>query len=101
MRSRRLWSLLPLFVLGSLAAFPALAAGPSEVSVSAGAFGLRSDTQAEVAAEVRFAHHKLHWLPRFVPALAPATGVMVSAQGAFFVYSGFRSDIPLGAPWEL
>jgi Lipid A 3-O-deacylase (PagL) len=96
---RRLLLLVPF--LGSLAAFPALAAGPSEVSVSTGAFGLRSDTQAEVAAEVRFAHHKLHWLPRFIPELAPASGVMVSTQGAFFVYSGFRCDVALGAPWEL
>jgi hypothetical protein len=99
---RRLWSLLPIvLVLGLLAAPPVHAFGPSEISVSTGAFGLRSDTQLEGAAEVRFAHHKIHWLPRFIPELAPATGVMVSTQGAFFVYSGFRCDIPLGAPWEL
>jgi hypothetical protein len=96
---RRLLLLVPF--LGFLAAFPSHAFGPSEVSVSAGAFGLRSDTQTEVAAEVRFAHHKIHWLPRFIPELAPATGVMAATQGAFFVYSGLRCDIPLGAPWEL
>jgi hypothetical protein len=100
----------PLFLLSAgfvfaaalLAAPAARAVEPAYVSVSAGAFNLRSATRPEVAGEVRFSPHRFHWLPSFIPALSPATGAMVNSQGAFYVYGGLRADMPLGSsPWEL
>jgi len=94
--------LLSAFAAALLAAPPARAVEPAYVSVSAGAFNLRSATRPEVAGEVRFSPHRFHWLPSFIPALSPATGAMVNSQGAFYVYGGLRADMPLGSsPWEL
>jgi hypothetical protein len=98
----------PLFLLFACFVFPvvppARALEPAYVSLSAGAFNLRSATRPEVAGEVRFTPHRFHWLLGFIPKLSPATGVMVNSQGAFYVYSGLRADMPLGqesSPWEL
>jgi hypothetical protein len=104
MRSLKLGPLFLLFVFGA-AVPPARALEPAYVSLSAGAFNLRSATRPEVAGEVRFSRHRFHWLPGFIPELSPATGVMVNSQGAFYVYGGLRADMPLGpresSPWEL
>jgi hypothetical protein len=106
MRSLKIGPLFLLFAFFIFAAVPpARALEPAYVSLSAGAFNLRSATRPEVAGEVRFTPHRFHWLPGFIPALSPATGVMVNSQGAFYVYSGLRADMPLGpresSPWEL
>ncbi|HEY0514680.1 MAG TPA: acyloxyacyl hydrolase [Thermoanaerobaculia bacterium] len=94
--------LVPFLALaGLLAAPPARAVEPAAVTVSAGAFNLRSATRPEVGGEVRFSRHRFTWLPRFIPELSPVTGAMVNSQGAFYVYGGLRADMPLSSAWEL
>jgi lipid A 3-O-deacylase len=81
---------------------PARAQEPAYVSLSAGAFNLRSASRPELGGEVRFSAHRFAWLPRFIPALSPVTGGFVNSKGGFYVYAGLRCDIPLrAAPWEL
>jgi len=105
MRSLKIGPLFLLLFAFAFAAPPARALEPAYVSLSAGAFNLRSATRPEVAGEVRFTPHRFHWLPGFIPKLSPATGAMVNSQGAFYVYSGLRADMPLGPQesslWEL
>jgi hypothetical protein len=86
---------------GLFVAPPARATEPAYVTLSAGAFNLRSATRAEVGGEVRLTRRRFEWLPRFIPQLSPVAGGMVNSQGAFYVYGGLRADLPLGAPWEL
>jgi lipid A 3-O-deacylase len=94
--------ILPLALSAGLFAAPsARAQEPAYVSLSAGAFNLRSATRPELGGEVRFKAHRFSWLPRFIPALAPATGAFVNSKGGFYVYAGLRADVPLRSPWEL
>jgi hypothetical protein len=75
---------------------------PAYVSLSAGAFNLRSATRPELGGEVRFQAHRFSWLPRWIPPLAPAAGAFVNSKGGFYVYTGLRADMPLrSSPWEL
>jgi hypothetical protein len=92
--------LLALALSAGLSAAPA-AQAQADVALSAGAFNLRSATRPELGAEVRFRPHRFSWLPRFIPALSPATGAFVNSKGGFYIYSGLRADFPLREPWEL
>jgi hypothetical protein len=94
---------LPALALSmELAAAPsAQAQEPAYVTVSAGAFNLRSATRPELGGEVRFRPHRFSWLPRFIPALSSATGAFVNSKGGFYVYTGLRADMALRSPWEL
>jgi hypothetical protein len=98
-------SLLFVLVLalpGALStASPARAQEPAYVSLSAGAFNLRSETRPELGGEVRFGAHRFAFLPRFIPKLSPVTGGFVNSKGGFYVYAGLRADMPLRTPWEL
>ena len=100
---RSLLFVLALALSGVLSTTPpARAQGPDVVSLSAGAFNLRSATRPELGGEVRFSPHRVTWLPHFIPELAPVTGAFVNSKGGFYVYAGLRCDIPLrAAPWEL
>lgn len=96
--------LVVLFALGAgLLAVPAArAVEPAAVVVSAGTFNVFDpDTRAEAGVEADCTPFRLGWLPRWFPSLSPAAGGMVNAKGSFYVYAGFRADIPLGRPWEL
>jgi lipid A 3-O-deacylase len=94
--------ILALALPAGLFAVPsARAQEPAYVSLSAGAFNLRSATRPELGGEMRFRAHRFSWLPRFIPALAPATGAFVNSKGGFYVYAGLRADFPLRSPWEL
>jgi hypothetical protein len=94
---------LALALSGALFAAPsARGQEPAYVSLSAGAFNLRSATRPELGGEVRFGAHRFTWLPHFIPELSPVTGAFVNSKGGGYVYAGLRCDIPLrAAPWEL
>lgn len=89
-------SMIPVLVT------PAHAAGPAEVRTSAGRFNVvNNDPLPETGWEVSFAPRKLHWLPRWVPELAPALGGMATSDGSLYVYAGFRWDVRLNEAWRL
>jgi lipid A 3-O-deacylase len=91
-----LWILLP-FAAFYLAGSPARAAEPVEVHASAGRFNvLNRDPLPEAGWEVSFGPRRFHWLPRWLPDLAPAVGAMATSDGALYAYAGFRIGVPLG-----
>jgi hypothetical protein len=100
---RRVGALLSILVSTILLpAAPVHAAGPAEVRASAGRFNvINKDPLPETGWEVSFAPRKFHWLPRWVPELAPAVGGMAIANGTLYAYAGFRFDVPLGEAWRL
>jgi hypothetical protein len=91
-----------------------LAAGSFEAAPSPGRFGPPESMIAssgvfdpffnsksyEIGAEVRYAPRRVSFLPRFVPELAPAAGVIAGVQGSVYVYAGVQLDLPLGGPWR-
>ena len=75
---------------------------PASVSFSAGAFGLRSGDASRDRRRGAFRPSQLRWLPRFIPELSPATGVLVvHARGRSTSTAACGTTSPLGAPWEL
>ncbi len=108
---RRVGTLLSILIsTTAVLGTPAQAAGPAsvngvhEIHTSAGRFNvLNHDLLPEVGWEVSFAPRKLHWLPRWVPELAPAVGGMATSNGSLYAYAGFRWEVPLGetGTWRL
>lgn len=73
---------------------------PQTVVASSGAFDpFVDETTLEIGSEFRFAPRRFSFLPAFIPDLAPTAGIMVRAQGSFYVYGGFRADVPLDGRW--
>lgn len=103
---RRVGALLSILVATTaLLGSPAHAAGLGEVHeihASSGSFNvLNHDPLPEAGWEVSFAPRRFHWLPRWLPELAPAVGGMATSDGSLYGYAGFRWDLPLGEDWRL
>jgi hypothetical protein len=77
--------------------------GPAEsVVASSGVFDpLVGGDGYEIGTELRFAPRRFAFLPRFVPELIPAAGVIAGAQGSLYVYGGAQADFALGERWLL
>jgi lipid A 3-O-deacylase len=87
---------------GLLTAAAVRAQQPVAITASAGEFSaLRGSSTYEVGWEMSFAARRFRWLPRVVPNLSPAAGAMATADGALYVYGGFRCDLPLGKEWRV
>jgi hypothetical protein len=85
-------------------------AGPAEgwlggweihgLSVHAGRFGIfRGQEDPEMGWEVHFAPRHFRFLPDDVEEVLPVVGGLVTGQGAFYGYLGFRVDVPLDGRW--
>jgi hypothetical protein len=97
MRAWKVWVYVLFFLI--LGVSP-LAAAPAVLAIFAGRHEVLDGGEGSTAgAEGIFAPRKLHFLPRFVPALAPVGGLLVASRGSLYVYGGFRFDVPLGERW--
>jgi lipid A 3-O-deacylase len=101
-RARALGAISCSLAAWMLAAAPVHAGQPVGIAASAGRFSaLRGEPSYESGWEVRYAPRRFRWLPRAIPDLSPIAGAMATAQGALYVYGGFRFDLPLGEAWRL
>jgi hypothetical protein len=95
-----LWLLL-LFglVLGTA---PVHAAGPESVTAGHGEVEVLEDGRGKlIELELRFPARSHRLLPPFLPKVAPLLGTVATSRGAFFVYAGLGTELPLGGPWRL
>jgi lipid A 3-O-deacylase len=109
MRSSAVWVLGILLAVSAAAPLagapsPWRLGPPESVVASSGVFDPLVDGDGEgyryeVGAEVRFAPRRFHFLPKFLPELAPTAGVIAGSQGALYVYGGLHVDVPLGERW--
>ena len=83
MRSAKTTLLILALAAGLFAAPSLRAQEPAYVSLSAGAFNLRSATRPELGGEVRFKAHRFSWLPRFIPAARAGRRRLRQLQGRF------------------
>ena len=100
MRVWKVWVYVLFFLI--LEVSP-LAAAPAVLAIFAGRHEVLDGGEGSTAgAEGIFAPRKLHFLPRFMPALAPVGGLLVASRGSLYVYGGFRLDFRWGnAGWRL
>jgi lipid A 3-O-deacylase len=99
MRAWKVWVCVCWFLLLFGRVSP-LAAAPSAFAISAGQHNVLDGGDGDTAgAEALFAPRGFHFLPGFVPPLAPVAGLLVASRGSLYVYGGFRLDVPLGERW--
>ena len=99
MRGWKVWVCVCWFLLIFGRVSP-LAAAPSALTIFAGRHNVLDGGDGSTAgAEVLFAPRRFHFLPKFVPPLAPLGGLLVASRGSLYVYGGVLTDIPLGKRW--